>query len=730
MPATPPSPRLARAARQVTRGARLAVDIGGTFTDFALAAGGRLHTAKVPTTAAAPARGFLEGAAQVLAAAGVAPAGVESIIHGTTLATNALIERRGARTALVTTEGFRDSLEIAYESRFDQYDLALQKPAPLAPRRLRFTVAERIGARGEVLQPLTEVALEALLPKLESARVEAVAVGFLHAYANPAHEFMAGEFLAKNLPGVALSLSAQVSPQLREYERFSTAVGNAYIQPLMAGYLSELRAGLDAAGLDCPLLLMTSAGGMTTLQTARKFPIRLVESGPSGGAILAQHVARRCDARMALSFDMGGTTAKICLLEDFAPRTARQFEVARSARFMPGSGLPLRIPVTEMIEIGAGGGSIARIDSLGRLAIGPQSAGAQPGPACYGRGGADATVTDADCIMGRLERARFAEGRIRLQPGAAEAAVETSVAKPLGVSVAAAAAGIGEMVDETMAGAARVHAAEHGADLSRCALIAFGGCGPLHAAAVARRLGIARVIVPARPGVGSALGFLRAAAAYQQTRSLPMRLSAFDARAVGRLFSDLRRSGRAVVAAAAPGAQLSERRGALLRYPGQGHEVDIEVPGGELEADAAATIRRRFEAHYARVYGRILPGADIEALSWSLTVAAPAPALDDGDGETGGGDGDGDGEAGGGDGEAGGGDGDGDGEAGDGDGVPTVQRADLRPGDSVRGPAHIVEPQTTTVLPPGCAAAVDRAGNLIIDLGRPAATATVTDAVT
>ena len=674
-------------------GPRLSVDIGGTFTDIVVDAGGRLHTAKVPTTVEAPARGFLDGSVQLLDAAGIAPGRVSSIIHGTTLATNALIERRGARTALVTTEGFRDSLEIGYESRFDQYDMFIEKAAPLVPRRLRLTVPERMSARGEVLRELTAADLEKIPPLVERAGVEAVAVGFLHAYANPAHERMAGAFFAERLPGVPVSLSAEVCPELREYERLSTTVANAFVQPVMARYLGDLRDGLEAAGFRCPLLLMTSAGGMTTLQTALKFPIRLVESGPSGGAILARQVAMQCTERMALSYDMGGTTAKICLLENYAPRTARQFEVARSARFMAGSGLPVRIPVTEMIEIGAGGGSIARIDALGRLAVGPHSAGADPGPACYGRGGEAATVTDADCALGRLDRARFAEGRIPLRAAAAEQAIRRAVATPLGVTVADAAAGICEMVDETMACAARVHAAEHGADLGACTLIAFGGCGPLHAAQLARKLGIRRVIVPARPGVGSALGFLRAAAAYEQVRSLHMRLSAFDAAAVNRLYHDLSRSGREVVAAAAPGAPLNERRSALMRYPGQGHEVEIEVPDGALDAAAGAEIRRRFEAHYARVYGRTLAGADIEALSWSLTVSTPEPppppAARPAAGAT-------------------------RGPAG-----AAVQRADLCAGDALRGPVLVVEPQTTTVLPPDCTAIVDSAGNLILEFDPP-----------
>ena len=655
-----------------------------------LSDGARLWSAKFPTTAHAPEQGFLAGVAHLLDAAAVAPGAVTHIIHGTTLATNALIERRGARTALLTTEGFRDSLEIGYESRYDQYDICLEKAPPLVPRRLRLTVPERMDARGEVVTPLSVADLEALLPRLQAARVEAIAVGFLHAYANPDHERSAGEFFAERLPDVAVSLSAEVCPELREYERFSTTVANAYVQPVMARYLAVLRDGLDAAGLTCPLLLMTSAGGMTTLQTAMKFPVRLVESGPSGGAILARNVAMQCSEAAVLSFDMGGTTAKICLLSDYAPRTSRQFEVARSARFMAGSGLPVRIPVTEMIEIGAGGGSLARVDALGRLAIGPQSAGAEPGPACYGRGGEQATVTDADCVLGRLDAKHFAEGRIQLRADAAHSAIESGVAMPLGdLSVAAAAAGICEMVDETMANAARVHAAEHGADLSRCTLIAFGGCGPLHAAQLARKLGIARVIVPANPSVGSALGFLLAPAAYEQVRSLHTRLSAFNAAAVNGLYQAMSRDGREVVAAAAPDAPLSERRSALMRYQGQGHEIEITLPDGDFDAAAVAEIRRRYEAHYARTYGRILDGGEIEVLSFCLTVATPEttpsvaeatpratkPPLS---------------------------------------GV-ALQRVDLSPGTTIRGAVLVVEPQTTTVVPSGWRGSVDGEYNLILE---------------
>ncbi|MEA2780031.1 MAG: N-methylhydantoinase, partial [Rhodospirillaceae bacterium] len=385
---------------RVGRQTRLAVDIGGTFTDIVIEADSRRWTRKVLTTPQAPERAVMVGTSELLAEIGLAPQDIDLFIHGTTLATNAIIERKGALTALITTEGFRDVLDIADEGRYDQYDIFIDKPVPLVPRNRRFTVPERVDAQGAVLLPLDESAIHALLPALDRLEVESVAVAFLHAYANPAHERRLREILAQHRPGITLTLSCEVCPEVREYERTSTAVANAYVQPLMAGYLGRLGEAFAAAGFRCPIYLMTSGGGLTTLETARRFPIRLVESGPAGGAILATFVAAECGENKVLSFDMGGTTAKICLIENLKPQMSRSFEVDRTARFLKGSGLPLRIPVIEMVEIGAGGGSIAHVDAMRRITVGPESAGSEPGPACYGRGGSQPTVTDADLILG------------------------------------------------------------------------------------------------------------------------------------------------------------------------------------------------------------------------------------------------------------------------------------------------------------------------------------------
>ena len=401
-------------------GGRLGVDIGGTFTDVALEADGRRYSAKILTTPEAPERAVLEAIGTVLREAALAPADLSIIIHGTTLATNAIIERKGAKTALLTTEGFRDTIEIRHENRFEQYDVNIDLPPPLVPRRLRFPVRERIDARGRMLVPLDEAGVCSLAGRLAAAGVQSVAIGFLHSFTNPAHERRAGEILAERLPGVPVTLSSDVSPEMREYERFSTACANAYVQPLIGRYLADLEAMLRHEGFVCPLFLMLSGGGLTSIETAIRFPVRLVESGPAGGAIFAAEIARQCGLDKVLSYDMGGTTAKICLIDDLKPQTNRAFEVARIYRFKKGSGLPLRIPVIEMVEIGAGGGSIARVDRLKRITVGPDSAGADPGPACYGRGGTAPTVTDADLLLGRIDPTGFSGGRLPLDRGAAE----------------------------------------------------------------------------------------------------------------------------------------------------------------------------------------------------------------------------------------------------------------------------------------------------------------------
>ncbi|MBW8270737.1 hydantoinase/oxoprolinase family protein [Caldovatus aquaticus] len=606
--------------------ARLAVDIGGTFTDVAVEENGRRWTGKVLTTPHAPEEGVLAGVRRVLDEAGLAPGDIALVIHGTTLATNAIIERKGARTALLTTEGFRDVLAMGNEARYDQYDLNIELPQPLVPRRWRLPVPERLDNEGRVLRPLDEEAVRRQVAFLRAEGIESLAIGFLHAFVNPAHERRAAEIVAEMWPELPVSLSSEVSPEMREWERFSTTVANAYVQPLMARYLRRLESGLREAGLSCPLFLMLSGGGLTTLETAARFPIRLVESGPAGGAIFSAHVAKERGFGRVLSFDMGGTTAKVCLIDDYAPQTARHFEVARVGRFKKGSGLPLRIPVIEMVEIGAGGGSLAGVDALGRIQVGPESAGADPGPACYGRGGERPAVTDANLLLGRYDPERFAGGTLRLHPEKARAALAAHVGERLGLAPEMAALGVVEMVDENMANAARVHAIESGKGFEDRVLIAFGGGGPVHATRVAEKIGIRRILVPSGAGVGSAIGFLRAPVAYEVVRSLYQRLARFDVAAVNALLAEAAAEAEAVVAAGSFGQPTRQTRLAYMRYVGQGHEIAVPLPARALTAADVPAIRAAYEAEYARCYDRPVPGSDVEVLSFAVTVSTiPEP---------------------------------------------------------------------------------------------------------
>jgi N-methylhydantoinase A len=613
---------------------RLAVDIGGTFTDVALESGTSLHTAKTLTTSDAPERGVLTAVRDVLQRAALEPQAVTTMIYGTTLATNLLIEHKGAPTALITTEGFRDTIEMRNENRYEQYDLNIDLPEPLVPRRLRLPVKERLNARGEVLVPLDEAGLEAWVPTLRAEGVRSVAIGFLHSYMNAAHEARARDILLSHLPQLEMTLSSEVSPEMREYERISTACANAYVQPLMSQHLRGLERELADAGVRCPLYLMLSGGGITTLDTAVRFPVRLVESGPAGGAIFASHIARQLDLDRVVSYDMGGTTAKICLIDDGAPQTSRSFEVARVYRFLKGSGMPLRIPVIEMVEIGAGGGSKAHIDALGRIAVGPESAGSEPGPACYDRGGTQATVTDADVVLGRIDPHAFAGGRMVLDRAKAETALVADVGRRLQLSAADAALGVSEMVDENMANASRVHAIESGQVIDSRTLVAFGGAAPLHAARLAEKLHMSRVVIPPGAGVGSAIGFLRAPVAYEVTRSYYQRLSALDIEGANALLQAMRDEAVSVVEAGAGGRPLTETRTAFMRYVGQGHEVGVELPiriaTPRLGPDAEAVLLAAFEAEYHRLYERTIPHLEVEILTWVLLVStemAPPTAL-------------------------------------------------------------------------------------------------------
>ncbi len=595
---------------------RLAADIGGTFTDVVLevnetsssdAPVTALHTAKVLTTPQAPAQAVLEGVRQVLAESGRTPDEVDLVVHGTTLATNALIERRGATTALLVTEGFRDSVAMAQENRFEQYDIFMERPLPLVPRHLCLPVPERMSADGGVLIELDEAAVRALVPAIVDAGVESIAIGFLHSYVNDSHERRVAEILSEELPQLSITLSSVVCPEIREYERLSTASANAYVQPLMAAYLTDLATQLADLGTTAPLLLMLSNGGLCTLETAVRSPVSLVESGPAGGAILAGRVAAEHRFDDLLSFDMGGTTAKLCLLTNGEPATSREFEVARVYRFLKGSGLPLRIPVIDLVEIGAGGGSIASVDGLGRINVGPESAGSEPGPACYGRGGTNPTVTDADVQAGRISPDWFAGGTLDLDLDAARDAIADGVAGPLNLEVDNAAIGVGEMVAEQMANAARVHAVERGRDLGGGAMVAFGGAAPLHACRLANRLGIDTIVVPPGAGVGSAIGFLRAPVSYEVVRTAHQRLDRFDHQKVNDVIEELRAEAERVVSTASNNADSIETLHASMRYRGQGHEIDVRVPIDRFGPDDHQTLLRAFDETYRRLYTRVIP---------------------------------------------------------------------------------------------------------------------------
>ena len=605
---------------------KLGVDIGGTFTDVVLEAGTALHSIKVLTTYAAPEEAILDGIGQVCDLAGVAPSGVTTIIHGTTLATNALIERRGARTALITTRGFRDVIEMRTESRFEQYDLNLVLPEPLIARNHRHVLDERIGASGQVLRELDRSEVEAMAEVIADGGYESVAVGLLHSYANNDHERLVREVLAARLPGVPVSLSSEVSPQMREYERFTTVCANAYVKPLMGAYLKRLTGRLAEIGITAPVMLMHSGGGIISLESAVEFPVRLVESGPAGGAIFAADIARRYGLERVLSFDMGGTTAKICMIRGQSPKTARVFEVARSYRFKKGSGMPISIPVIDMVEIGAGGGSLASVDAMSQIRVGPESAGSEPGPACYQNGGDRPAVTDADLVLGRLDPDDFAGGTIPLSAEAAGVAIEAAVGVPLGLERMTAAFGIAEVVDENMANAARVHAVENGEDLAGFTMIAFGGAAPLHAGRLCQKLGVRRFLVPPGAGVGSAIGFLRAPFSFEATRSAYMRLSDFSPAAARRVLAELRDEAAAFVRSCDAQARIGYEVRAYMRYVGQGWEIPVDLGPSDAAEPVAERCLALFEDAYKTLFGRAVDGVDIEVTSWAVKAATPLPA--------------------------------------------------------------------------------------------------------
>ncbi len=607
---------------------RIGIDIGGTFTDFVAldTATGRLVTAKELTTPANPALAVLTGIGKLQASGGVRLADTVDIVHGTTLATNAIVERKGARTALITTQGFRDVLEIGRERRYDIYDLMFRMPAPLVPRELRWEVRERIDVDGVVVEPLDEGAIGALAQRIVDEGIESLAIALLCSFRNGEHERRLRESIQARCPALPISISVDVDPQVREYDRTSTTVVNAYVQPIVKRYLLSLGDDLRKMGYGGELHIMLSSGGVISSRTASEFPSRIIESGPAGGVAAASYYSRLCGIPNVIAFDMGGTTAKICLIEDGLPTKVTETEVGRVQWHKHGSGFPLRVPMIEMIEIGTGGGSVARVNALGLLDVGPESAGAAPGPACYGLGGTRPTVTDANLILGYLDAGYFLGGEMALDRALAERAIRHDVGVPLGMSLEAAAFGIHEIATESMANAARLHAVSKGRDPAAYALLASGGAAASHAHRLAAKLGISRVICPASAGVLSSLGFLLAPVSYEIAQGRRSRLAEVPWASIRSMYAEMRTQVAqflqdASVAAASMRFELS----ALMSYEGQGYEVEVPVPRAAIDDGDLDAIRAVFEARYRSLYGALNTGFDAQVLSWKLRGSGPLP---------------------------------------------------------------------------------------------------------
>lgn len=688
---------------------RIGVDVGGTFTDFVMVDEERdlIYTGKRLTTPEDPSAAILDGTARLLDEAGTEAANVHSIVHGTTLVTNTIIERTGAKVGLITTKGVRDTLEMGKEIRYDLYDLFLEAPPTLVPRYLRREVAERVAPDGEVLMPFDAEAFRTTARDLiENEKVEAIAVCFMHSYRNPDHERQAKAILVEEFNATPFTISSDVAPEIREFERTSTACANAYVQPRMQSYLQRLETELRAEGHSGALYVMLSGGGITTVQSAREFPIRLIESGPAAGAMAASYYSSLTDTENLISFDMGGTTAKMCLIDGGQPDRKHDFEAGRVRRFQKGSGLPLKVSVVDMIEIGAGGGSLANVDNMGLLKVGPRSAGSAPGPVCYGLGGTDPAVTDADLYLGYLNPDYFLGGEMKLDMGTVEKAIEEKIAKPLGLSTLDAAIGIHNIVNENMAAATRMHLAEKGRDPRRYQMIAFGGAGPVHAYGLAQILKLKQLIVPLGAGVTSALGFLVAAPAIDYVRSYVSRLEQLDWSHLNTLFEEMEAEARALlVDAGAQSDEITLTRTADMRHIGQGFEIAVPIPDGPLDESALSGVREAFFDSYHQLFERTVRDVPIEAMSWRLAASAPAPDIKL------------------------------DFESQSAEAETSLKgsrqvyfpetgftacdvydRYALRPGDSFTGPAVVEERESTTVIGPGGKVNVDPYRNLICEL--------------
>ena len=683
---------------------RVGFDVGGTFTDFVLQSStGELHTAKRLTTYPDPSAACLAGLDELMARASVPWASLTQAVHGTTLGSNIVIERKARGIGLLTTRGFRDVLIIGREKRYQVYDLQIEKPAPLIPRRMIGEVSERVLADGSIRDPLDEDDARRAIRALAARGVTTLAVCLLHAYLNPAHEKRVAELVEEVAPGVAVTLSHEVSPTFREYERTSTTVVNAYVTSAVRAYLKELQEALRERGYRGRLFVMQSSGGVATADAMERYPVRMIESGPAAGALMAAVYGELTGHKDLIAFDMGGTTAKLCLIENGRPDTTTAFELHR-VNNAPGSGLPMNIQAIDLVEIGAGGGSIARA-KLGVIAVGPESASSTPGPVCYGRGGHEPTVTDANLVLGYLNPAYFAGGAMRLDAGAATRAIDQKLARPLGLDVEQAAWGVHTIVNTNMELATRVVSIERGRDPRALTFVAFGGSGPVHGCRIAQALGIPRVILPAAAGVTAAIGLLAAEVKFDVARTYVRRLDALDPAALTVMYDDMGAQALDVVRQSAVTSQLTIVRSADARYVGQGYELTVPVPGGPLDAKALAVVRARFDEIYAARYGYSSPSEPVEIVTWKLSAIGGTPRVSLAKAATAsarsarkgtrsayfperGGFVD----------------------------TPLYDRYALTAGATITGPAIVEERESTTVLPPGATATVDAYANLVVTL--------------
>ncbi len=608
---------------------RLGCDIGGTFTDFVLLNDrtGEIKIQKCLTTPSDPSDAVEQGMKDLQQAAPGFIGKLDEVIHGTTLVINSIIERKGARTGLITTKGFRDVLEIGREIRYAPYDTFAEFPKPLIPRRFRFEVDERIRSDGSILKALDLEEVRGVVRKLVHMGVESLAVCLLNSFENPTHELMIRDIIEKETPEISVSISYDVLPQIREYERTSTTVTNAYVKPLTGKYLSKLSGRLESVGFRGKLFIMLSSGGITSVETAAKFPVRIIESGPTAAVIAGQYYGKLFDIPEMFCFDMGGTTAKSCLIQGGVAGVVPTFEVGRVQRFMKGSGLTIQVPVVDLMEIGAGGGSIAKVSKMGTLQVGPESSGADPGPICYGRGGNEPGVTDADLLLGYLDENYFLGGEMRLDREAARRGIEEKIAKPLGVSFIQALWGIHDLINETMAAAAKTHIAEKGGNPKVVTLAAFGGAGPVHAYGLAKKLGAPRIVVPPNAGVGSALGFFTAPRAFDLVRSHKVTLEDADFKVIEKIFKEMEAEGAKTLQKTGKEETTKFERSVDMRFVGQGAETNTPIPEKDFTQIKKKEIRQRFDAIYEKLYGRTYPDSRVEFVNFKVRASLPEKLL-------------------------------------------------------------------------------------------------------